>query len=111
MIEVGQYAFPFEIELPDWLPATSALADNEHSVLMQVKYQLIAQVEGEVNHLYMQPLSMGISKFRFERAINIHRREARVPLYGLRNSLKVDVGGFIGLASTTCTSSITLDKD
>ena len=33
-MEPGQYAFPFEIELPDWLPTTIALAETEHSILM-----------------------------------------------------------------------------
>ena len=38
----GQYAFPFEIELPDWLPASISIAEPEHSIFMQIKYMLIA---------------------------------------------------------------------
>ena len=28
IIEPGQYAFPFEIELPDWLPVSAGIAEN-----------------------------------------------------------------------------------
>ena len=28
-IEIGQYAFPFEIDLPDWLPASLGVFGNE----------------------------------------------------------------------------------
>jgi len=34
VISEGQYAFPFEIELPDWLPASMGVAENQNAMLM-----------------------------------------------------------------------------
>ena len=44
-IETGQYAFPFEIQLPEWLPASIGVTENEHVIMMQVKYMLAVQIE------------------------------------------------------------------
>ena len=56
-MEIGQYCFPFEIELPDWLPASLYTAENFHSILMKIKYMLVAQVEGHDKlHLIQNPI-------------------------------------------------------
>ena len=53
-IQPGQYAFPFEIELPDWLPASIGVAENANAMLMQIKYMLITQIEGWPNLHYFK---------------------------------------------------------
>ena len=52
MIEHGQYAFPFEIELPDWLPASTGVVENKDAIMMQIKYMLVVQIEGLKNLQY-----------------------------------------------------------
>ena len=41
VIQPGQYAFPFEIELPDWLPASIGVVENKDAIMMQIKYMLV----------------------------------------------------------------------
>ena len=45
-IEKGQYSFPFAIDLPDWLPASLGILENEQAIAMHIKYMLVAQIEG-----------------------------------------------------------------
>ena len=35
-IKVGHYCFPFEIEMPDWLPASLIIAESKFSLIQKV---------------------------------------------------------------------------
>lgn len=114
-IEPGQYAFPFEIELPDWLPVSAGIAENQHGILMQVKYMLIAQIEGlpQLNILKRPSPKKTLyhSIFRHERPFIVLREQTRQPLTQIEKTLTLKVGGFIGMAATESISVITLEKD
>ena len=45
-IKVGHYCFPFEIEMPDWLPASLIIAESKFSLIQKVQYMLVIQLEG-----------------------------------------------------------------
>ena len=113
-IQPGQYAFPFEIELPDWLPASTGVAENQNAMLMQIKYMLIAQIEGiTALHYYkrrnVKPLYN--SFIRHERYIIIRREETRDPLLNIQKTLDLKVGGFLGVGKSESITKITLEKD
>ena len=102
-IQGGQYAFPFEIELPDWLPASIGCAENNNAVLMQIKYMLIAQIEG-ITHLHYyrrrDVKTLTNSYLRHERYIIVRREQERVPVLNIEKTLKLKVGGFAGMKRT-----------
>ena len=52
-MEEGQYSFPFEFDLPEWLPSSVTTADPDGNIFMQVKYMLIAQIEG-LEYVYVE---------------------------------------------------------
>ena len=78
---------------------------------MQIKYQLVAQVEGAEDMYVLRNPKRAISKFRYERPIIITQREMRQPMINIQKTLKVAVGGFVGLAKTESITTITLAKD
>ena len=63
----GTFQIPFRIDLPEWLPASMALAENIGNIMMLCKYRLIAQLEplNPQNWVGMLP-QLGISLFRAE---------------------------------------------
>ena len=40
-----QYAFPFSLEMPDWLPDSMILAEPVGKTMLSVKHRLTAQIE------------------------------------------------------------------
>ena len=40
----GQYSFPFQIQLPDWLPGSMILAVEKECARIGVEYALVAQL-------------------------------------------------------------------
>lgn len=44
---VGQHAYPFEIQLPAWLPPSTMLSNDEDRVNMQTRYEVRTQLVPE----------------------------------------------------------------
>lgn len=87
-IQVGQYAFPFEINLPDWLPASLGLVENEKAILMSIKYRLVAQIEGHANHSIINRLqpelqTLNMTYLRHERPFMVTRHCQREPVFNI----------------------------
>lgn len=82
---------------------------------MQIKYMLVAQIEGISSHLIFQrkkdKRSLPISKLRHERLFIVTREQTRSPLINIEKTLRLKVGGFIGMSKTESVSKITLEKD
>jgi len=41
--ENGDFSFPFQMQLPEWLPASVIYTGDKHSAKMQIRYFLHAQ--------------------------------------------------------------------
>ena len=74
-IKVGKYAFPFEIVLPEWLPASLCVAEPDYSIYMAIKYMLVAQIEDDTAELiYVARNSLlNLSLIRHERSLIVTR--------------------------------------
>ena len=82
-MEIGQYVFPFEIELPPWLPASLYMADSENNAIMKIKYMLVTQVEGNETLSPPQPYMNSFSRFRHERVFMVSNESERQPNVGI----------------------------
>ena len=83
-------------------------------MLMQIKYMLIAQIEGISNLQYFRRRnvkSLYNSFIRHERYIIIQRPETREPLLNIEKTLDIKVGGIIGIGKSQSITKITLEKD
>ena len=81
---------------------------------MQIKYMLIAQIEGISNLHYFRRRnvkSLYNSYIRHERYILIRREETRDPLLNIEKTLDIKVGGLLGIGRSESITKITLEKD
>ena len=64
---LGQYQFPFSLNLPKWLPDSMLLAHPEESLSLECRYRLITQLEPwDESRWVMGSSKLGMSKLRHE---------------------------------------------
>ena len=107
---VGQYTYPFALQVPDWLPASMMLGGEHEQARLAIKYSIRAQFTPRTADGWASA-KLGISAFRGTRMIYIQRPSMQFPKRDLKYSLKSDVGGFLGMGTSQCVSDIFFEKN
>lgn len=110
----GQYAWPFEITLPAWLPPSTVISANLKNTFLQVRYEIRAQfvpVEQGDWARYQNEMD-AVSTLRCQRMffVNFEKR-VDFPVFNERRELNVQVGGIKGFMSTQCKTNIYLKQN
>ena len=69
---VGQYTYPFALQIPDWLPASMMLSGDHEQARLSIKYSIRAQFTPKTQDGWTNA-KLGISSFRGTRMIYIQR--------------------------------------
>lgn len=103
----GEYSFPFSMQLPAWLPASFSMGADAESKL-QIRYFLKAQFvpfDENIN------VALGISPYRCDRLIFIHRPATRIQKLNLEYFITSKVGGFMGLNKSYSSTDFLFEKN
>ena len=114
LVEEGQYAWPFEITLPAWLPPSTVISANLKSTFLHVRYEVRAQfvpVEQDDWARY-QNENEAVSKLRCSRMLFVNFDKTQdFPEFNDRRELNVSVGGIKGFMSTQCKTNVYLKQN
>jgi len=66
---VGHYTFPFELEVPNWLPVSAKLREHHEDAQVSARYSLIAQLTPVFNKDYVGNPINRVSTFRVKREV------------------------------------------
>ena len=106
----GQYTFPFEVMLPDWLPASMLITNVSDRMRSQVRYEVRAQWIPTENDGWADEAKI-TSKLRCKRSCFFSRAPQEFPVVDFQKELKMEIGGVFGLGAQKCTTTIHLEKN
>jgi len=92
----GQYCFPFELDVPEWLPASTMCYEKKNSTTLVVRYAVVAQLTPVYAKDYIEDPTQGISNFRSERVLIVYNdlmRSRPNQNYNLTFKMTQKVGG------------------
>ena len=109
----GQYWYPFEMIVPDWLPTSTMLYTDKDSAFFQVRYELRAYFEPVHTKDWAVNLSSAtrVSLFRGQRSLFISQPVKEFPPLKLTAQLEDVIGGVWGMGSTKCTTQIIFSQN
>ena len=97
---LGQYVFPFEITLPNWLPPSTMLSNEANRCNMQIRYEARAQVSPLSGSDEWANETEGVSKLRGSKSFFLCSEHNQVfPTVNLRQELKLEIGGVWGFGN------------
>ena len=107
---IGQFTYPFVLQIPDWVPASMKLHASHEDAKFSINYELRAQFI-PVDKKDWADAKKGISLFRGATAIHINRPTVQVPVKNISTSLDRKVGGFLGIRATPTKMEFIFEKN
>ena len=106
----GQYTFPFQITLPEWLPGSFLLNVKKESALAQIKYFLVADFV-PINDTDWANDDKMISSYSSSIPIQIVKPLMTIPECNLKQSMRREIGGFLGIGKSAFSAEILFEKN